>query len=90
MRRGGGPVVARASSVTVSGGTKNGLKWTWGKGAATSLADFGDPTQTEDYTMCVYDTAGPAGRRLQLQATVPHGNTCLGKPCWKSTSKGFT
>src|SRR5207249_732879 len=31
------------------------LIWTWSKGAATALSDFGDPIHTTDYAFCLYD-----------------------------------
>lgn len=34
------------------------LIWSYQKGPATAQADFGDPTATADYAVCVYDGAG--------------------------------
>lgn len=59
------------------------LQWQWRKGAATAVADFGDPLTTAPYALCVYDQG-------QIVASVPiaPGGTCQGKPCWRaSTSK---
>lgn len=35
------------------------LTWKWGNGASTSQAEFGDPTSTADYALCLY--AGDGG-----------------------------
>jgi hypothetical protein len=35
-------------------GSENRLGWKWTRGAATSQAEFGDPTTTGDFTFCLY------------------------------------
>jgi hypothetical protein len=63
---------------------KDALTWTWSKGAATALADFGNPVSgSTEYTLCIYDSAP------HLIATIPGGGTCSGKPCWTATKTGF-
>ena len=52
--------------------------WKWIKGQETTLADFGDPTTTDDYTLCVFDAGDPI-----LNASVPAGGTCGSLPCWR-------
>lgn len=37
---------------------KDKLVWKWTKGAATMQAELGDPRDTADYTLCVYDGTG--------------------------------
>lgn len=64
--------------------TKDQLKWQWSKGAATTLAELGDPTTTDAYVLCVYDAQG-----LRMNMSVPAGGTCDGRPCWKASSTGF-
>jgi hypothetical protein len=64
---------------------KDQIKWKWLKGAATTTADFGNPTTTNDYFLCIYDN----GSRISAME-LPAGGTCAGKPCWKSKSTGFT
>jgi hypothetical protein len=52
------PVAARKSRLLVKHGVtadKSKLGWKWTKGAATSLADFGDPIADTAYALCVYD-----------------------------------
>jgi len=66
------------------------LSFSWTKGDATAFADFGDPTASALYRVCVYDAAG-----LVRSATAPAGGLCKGKPCWKRTGSatnpsGFT
>ncbi len=52
--------------------TKDKLIWKWIKGEATSQTEFGDPTATADYALCLY--AGmPAG--LVGQALIPASAT---------------
>ncbi len=68
---------------------KRALKFKWGKGAMTTLADIGDPLVSDPvYSVCVYDSSG-AGDAL-LRAGVPPGGTCSGKACWREQpGKGF-
>jgi len=65
--------------------SKSAVNWTWNKGAATALADFGDPTTRTAYGLCVYDST-PA---LVLSLSAPAGGSCAGKACWASTKAGF-
>jgi hypothetical protein len=65
-------------------GTKDKLIWKWLKGPPAMQADFGNPTATADYTLCIYAGAAPA-----LVASIPGGDTC-GGPCWTTLgSKGY-
>ena len=69
---------------------KDQLKWKWSKGAATTVADFGNPvTGTPAYRLCVYDAS--ANLQPLMQMDVPPGGTCGTKPCWKATGvKGYS
>ncbi len=60
------------------------LGWKWQKGSATSVHDFGDPSASADYLMCIY--GGPS---LLVKAFVPAGEMCDGKPCWRANTHGF-
>lgn len=64
---------------------KNALAWKWSKGAAIAKTDFGDPTTTESYHLCVYDAGA-----LVLATRAEAAGTCGKKPCWKSTKSGYT
>jgi hypothetical protein len=61
------------------------LKWKWTSSGAVALADFGSPTTTTDYVLCLYDMSGE-----KLSARAPADGTCGTKPCWKTVdSVGF-
>ena len=60
------------------------LLWTWGKGAATSRIDFGDPTLSAAYQLCVFrETSGRPG--LLFSGEVPPSATA-----WRAMQAGFT
>jgi hypothetical protein len=85
------PTVARASQLQIGIGTQTMhglLTWKWTKGQGTTLADFGNPIATDDYSLCVYDDSGSAASVL-FRATIPAGGTCGAKACWKGSSTGF-
>jgi uncharacterized delta-60 repeat protein len=65
---------------------KDGLSWQW-RGVVVS--DFGDPTTTEGYALCVYKEDDEVWPPLRYAAPIPAAGLCRGKPCWKSTSGGF-
>lgn len=67
-----------------SGPAKKKLSWSWTKGEATTATELGDPTMSTNYAVCVYDGNGTP----ILEAAVPAGSTCSGKPCWKQSGKG--
>jgi cysteine-rich repeat protein len=64
--------------------TKDQTQWKWSKGAITPKADFGDPTATTTYQLCIY-----ADGALFSEASVPAGGMCGTKFCWKANAKGF-
>ena len=66
---------------------RDALNWKYIKGAATTLADFGDPLTATDYTLCIYDSS--AASAADLFARAPAGGTCGTKPCWKTIKGGF-
>jgi hypothetical protein len=85
------PVVPGKSTLQVTDKTpdiKDRLHWKWQKGAATAVADFGDPTTTTGYALCLYD-----GNDTRIaSATIPAGGTCNVKsprPCWRASRSGF-
>ena len=70
------------------GGTSDKLQFKWLRGAATEMADFGDPTANAAYVLCVYD--GSANPQPLVAALAPAGDTCqAGRPCWTSTSTSY-
>jgi hypothetical protein len=62
--------------------------WKWRSDGPVVTADFGSPTTTSDYSVCVYDQNGAASV-LRMDATAPAGGVCAGKPCWRATGTGF-
>jgi cysteine-rich repeat protein len=63
------------------------VTWKWTKGAATTLAELGDPVATTNYVACLYDGASA----LRMTLRMPAGGTCGSAPCWKpKDAKGFT
>jgi hypothetical protein len=64
---------------------KDRLQWKWNAGAATTVADFGDPRTATDYALCAYDGHGA----LLASASAPAGGDCAGRPCWRATASGF-
>ena len=60
-------------------GLRDRLAWRWTNGSATALADFGDPTSSTDYALCVY--AGDD--HLVVGAIAPAGGP------WTATANGF-
>jgi cysteine-rich repeat protein len=78
---------AKASLLMKRGSTvfKDQLKWLWLAGERTTLADYGDPLNATQFTMCLYDNTG-----LRVHANIPAGGQCAGKPCWKAVgTTGF-
>ena len=57
--------------------------WKWIAGAATTTAEYGTPSTTDHYTLCLYE-----GGALVSSVTAPAGGQCPGGACWQGTSKG--
>ena len=57
-------------------------KWKWKKGAATTAAEFGDPTTGTDYRVCIYDGVGGV-QNPPVCSHVPAGTG------WEANKKGF-
>ena len=82
------PTLARKSALKIKRGStpdRNVISWTWTKGQATVLADFGDVTigaNANDTALCVYDASG--GAQPLVNADLPSGGVCPSDPCWSS------
>ena len=63
---------------------KDKLKWKWASTATVALGDFGDPTTSTDYILCLYDDGG-----LKLSSKAPAEGTCAGRACWAGSATGF-
>jgi hypothetical protein len=62
------------------------LQWKWLKGETLVVADFGNPRQTNDYVLCVYDGT-PS---LVAVSRIPAAGFCRnGKICWSQSTTGF-
>ena len=58
--------------------SQDSLAWKWSQGT-TAADDFGDPTASTSFALCLYDGTGA----LTIAATAPGGSLCKGgKPCW--------
>jgi hypothetical protein len=79
------PISSGAASVVLdqrSPATRSRLVWRWMKGGATSKQDFGDPTTTEGYSLCLYDAGA-------LRSTTSIVGSCATKPCWTAQPTAF-
>jgi cysteine-rich repeat protein len=65
---------------------KDKIIWKWLKGPQTDHADFGDPSSSDDYLLCVYDRSA-GSPSVALAARLPFGGVCNGKPCWKQLGR---
>lgn len=79
------PILPGRASLTLrnaSPDTRDSLSWRWLKGGATTLADFGNPTVSDGFELCLFDeTAGIP--TLALDTVIPAGAS------WTSTNRGF-
>jgi hypothetical protein len=59
------------------------LRWKWRSSATVAQSDFGDPTTSTSYQVCLYDASG-----LKLSARAPVDGTCGNgaRPCWSTLS----
>jgi cysteine-rich repeat protein len=74
------PVAAGDASLTMHDSdddAKDLLLWTYRRGPATGVVEFGAPATNTTYALCVYDAEG-----LEASVTVPSGTTCNGHSCW--------
>jgi cysteine-rich repeat protein len=74
------PVAAGDASLTMhnsANSAKDLLLWTYRRGPATRVVEFGAPSTNTTYALCVYDAEG-----LEASITVPSGATCNGHSCW--------
>jgi 6-phosphogluconolactonase (cycloisomerase 2 family) len=67
------------------------VSWRWALGAATDLADLGDPVTSTHYALCLYDESTPPPASIAYRALAPAGGLRLGnRPVWKAFGSGFT
>lgn len=63
--------------------TRDTLSFKLSKGASSNAADFGDPTATTDYDVCLYGDGD-----LLYSMSVPADGDCSDGACWVFKSKG--
>lgn len=61
------------------GSERDRFSWIWAKGEATTLAEFGDPTSTTTYNLCVYND----GELSAASTFAPDPDA------WKATNSGY-
>ena len=81
------PAAARLLLRDAPNDGKDRLAWLWTTGNTTP-AEFGNPLETTDYGLCVFDR-GTGGLRLLASVDVPAGAACGGRPCWSQARAGF-
>lgn len=65
--------------------TSDRSAYKWAFGEPTTMSDFGNPETTTNYELCIYD----GNDHLLSRSCAPADGLCDGKPCWKSTSRGY-
>jgi uncharacterized delta-60 repeat protein len=83
--RSGGCKVARSTLLLREGTTDAGdrFEWTWTKGPATELSEFGNPVESTYYIVCLYDESGTP--RLIFESGVRAAEICppYKQTCWQ-------
>ncbi|HZR80451.1 MAG TPA: SBBP repeat-containing protein [Candidatus Binatia bacterium] len=64
--------------------SKDKLGWKWQSSATVDVPDFGSPSSTTGYQLCLYTQ-----NTLRAAALMPAAGTCSGHPCWRSLPTGF-
>ncbi len=82
------PVEADKASLSLQHGKTDRFAFAFGKGAQTLKAEFGTPTTSTNYSLCVYGDMGGMTTVL-VDFTAPGASLCNGKPCWKERKTGF-
>jgi trypsin/pre-peptidase len=64
------------------------LNWNWTHGSLTTKAQFGAPTLSTSYDLCIYDqTAGVD--QVIYRTHLAAGAACNGNPCWTQNRRGY-
>jgi CSLREA domain-containing protein len=80
-----------ASSLELREGTDptaDSIKWSWKGRDGTSISDFGMPTGSTTYDLCLFDAS--SGTPSLLLHSTPAGGLCGSTPCWKSLARSHT
>jgi hypothetical protein len=79
------PGKARISARNAADPAKERLRFSWGAGPATAVAELGNPLGLDGWSLCLYDAGA-----LVWGGALPAGGVCgVDAPCWKATGKGF-
>jgi cysteine-rich repeat protein len=80
------PTVSDGARIRIDARTRT-LGWAWASGAATNMADFGDPRHSTGYAVCVF---GDRPDTPLVAAVANFGRSCAGnRGCWRRSKKGF-
>jgi cysteine-rich repeat protein len=79
------PTVRFSGQLAITDEKTDKLGWTWAKGDATTIQEFGDPTTSAPYALCLYDESG-ATPTVAFRAVTRTGQ-CGTQPCWKRSGK---
>jgi cysteine-rich repeat protein len=86
--RGTMPLGAALKIKNISPDSKDQLQWKWSKGDATTFVEYGSPTTSTSYVLCVYDSS--ANPQPLLASAAPADGTCKkGKLCWKAGTTSY-
>jgi hypothetical protein len=65
-----------------SGNNRDKLVWKWARGQSSTLTDFGNPTTSSTFALCLYDEGG-ATPKLLAEKVIPTGGG------WEQVTSGF-
>jgi hypothetical protein len=85
------PALSGTAKLTLKDAKKDAadaLVWSWTKGQATAMEDFGDPMTVDTSALCIYDESGDTPT-LVFEGTAPAGGTCGSgdTACWRTVGK---
>jgi parallel beta-helix repeat protein len=69
--------------------THDRLAWVWRSGGPLVAGEFGDPTTTTSFALCLYDREG-GQPNLVFRADAPATPGCAERTCWASTDAGYS
>ena len=72
--RGTLPLGAALKIKNITPDSKDQFQWKWNTGDATTFAEYGDPTTSTTYVICIYDGSG--NPQPLLAASAPADGTC--------------
>ncbi|HEY2774463.1 MAG TPA: sialidase family protein [Candidatus Binatia bacterium] len=84
------PTAAQDSSLDLNNppGGHDKLSWKWRSSAGTIPSDFGDPTTSSNYVLCLYSSVEGTIRNVS-EIDAAAGSQCAGGSCWQHAGSGF-